>query len=83
MITFKTFMEGQMKRSDPWISGDRDGPRPKDTPHEAKMKKYANLSGKNLSVVKELWLKAKEQVDPRLANRWAMVEQKFKSMVGA
>ena len=73
-----------MKRSDPWISGERSDARPAPaakTPHAAKMQKYAAMTGKPIAAVEAAWELAKKQVDPRLEKRWPLVQVEFKKIL--
>lgn len=84
-MKFAEIVEGMMKRSDPYISGDKDGVRPtpsKPSPFSIKISKLASQANVPVSKVEAAWETAKSQVDPRLSNRWALVTLKTKQILG-
>jgi len=86
----KDLTEGAMKRSDPYISGEKDpawhprhpplkaAPTKEVSAHEKKLIDLASRANVKLDKVKELWAHAKSTVDPKLPNRWAVVMAKVK-----
>lgn len=85
--------EGMMKRSDPWISGDRDGPRPtskpaasiankKPSPHSQRLENLAKQGRVPVSQVSKLWDEEREKVDGTHPQRWSIVTANVKRRLG-
>ena len=79
--------EGKMKRSDPFISGERDPKHAtpsstKHTSHEKKLMALAAKAGVSVHDARKAWDDAKDQVDPKLENRWMIVMRKAKENLG-
>lgn len=88
-ITFKLVKEGMMKRSDPYISGEKSGIRPPDvgqsprpaSAHRSKLETLAKKSGKSYEAVEKAWNKAAKSV-PDGPKKWANVMIYVKSDLG-
>lgn len=86
---FTMIREGMMKRSDPWISGDKWGPRPPDeklapkrvTPHRSKLETLMRKSGKSMEKVEAAWNKAVKET-PDGPKKWANVMIRAKADLG-
>ena len=82
--------EGMMKRSDPWISGERSGPRPekvepktaKPTAHQAQLAALAKKANKTVDEVDKLWNDELKQVDPKLQNRYGIAMARVQRKLG-
>lgn len=86
---FTLVKEGMMKRSDPYISGEKSGPRPPDeklasprqTPHKSKLETLQKKSGKSMEKVEAAWNKAVRET-PDGPKKWANVMIRAKADLG-
>lgn len=83
--------EGMMKRSDPYISGDRDGPRPhpavgdvkrKGTSHSQKIEALAKKGNVLPAKANQIWEEERDKIDEKHPNRWALVMTNVKKRLG-
>ena len=81
--------EGMMKRSDPYISGDKAGPRPvvgnvKNTQssHTQKLEVLAKKAKVHPQEVSKIWGEERDKVDNNHPNRWAIVMTNVKKRLG-
>jgi hypothetical protein len=76
--------EGLMKRSNPFVSGDRDGPNPTSNPwdkksaHTRKIEALAKKANVQLSQVSKIWDEERDKVDKLSTARWAIVMNNVK-----
>lgn len=81
--------EGMMKRSDPYISGEKAGPRPPDlrlapaptTAHKTKIEGLMKKSGKTRAQVEAAWNRAAREVPDGVA-KWSKVMKRAKADLG-
>lgn len=90
VTTFFTMVrEGMMKRSDPYISGEKSGIRPPDeklaprpaTAHRSKLETLMKKSGKSMEKVEAAWNKAAKET-PDGPKKWANVMIRAKADLG-
>ena len=83
--------EGMMKRSDPWISGERSDPRPspkaapapkKSSPHDTKIKNLAAKAGVSPEKVERIWGDVKRELDMNHPNAYAILMARVKRVLG-
>lgn len=80
--------EGMMKRSDPWISGDKSGPRPthstvgsvkqKGTSHSQRLADFAKKGNVSPDRAAQIWDEERDKVDSKHPQRWAIVTKNVK-----
>lgn len=85
-------LEGMMKRSDPYISGDRDGPRPTHptvgavkrpgTSHSQKMEALAKKAKVQTAQAHKIWDEERDKVDEKHPNRWGIIMSNVKKRLG-
>lgn len=86
-MKIRDLFEGMVKRSDPYISGERSGPRPaskttapkKTNPQIASLAKRANVP---LEQVQALWDEVKAGVDVKAPGAYAMISAKVQKKLG-
>ena len=93
-MRFKDFgeiFEGMMKRSDPYISGDKDGPRSHPvvgavkhlgTSHSQKIEALAKKGNVTSSQVSKIWDEERDKIDEKHPQRWALVMTNVKKRLG-
>ncbi len=80
--------EGMMKRSDPWISGERSDPRPapaapkKPSPHDTKIKNLATKAGVSPEKVERIWGDVRRELDMNHPNAYAILMARVKRVLG-
>lgn len=82
-MKFKDFgeiFEGLMKRSDPFVSGDRDGPNPTKNPwdknksaHDQKIEALAKKANIKPDQASKIWDEERDKIDEKHPQRWALV----------
>jgi hypothetical protein len=84
-MKIKDIFEGMMKRSDPYISGDKTGPRPtpvvnktKLTPHAQKIEALAKKSNVDAVKVSKIWDEERDRIDSQHPNRWSIIMNNVK-----
>lgn len=91
-MKLKDILEAMMKRSDPWISGDRDGPRPTHpvmgavkrpgSSHSQKIEALAKKANVTIVKVNQVWDEERDKVDDKHPKRWALVMNNVKKRLG-
>jgi len=90
-MKFKDFgeiFEGMMKRSDPYISGDKEGPRPippktvGKSAHTKKIEALAKKAKVQLTQVSKIWDEERDKIDEKHPQRWALVMSNAKRRLG-
>lgn len=76
--------EGLMKRSDPYISGERNIPTVKKqvTAHTKRLQALGDKANKPLAYVRELWRREVDKVDASHPNRFGIVMLNLKRQLG-
>jgi hypothetical protein len=77
--------EGMMKRSDPYISGEREGPRPpakKVSAYAKRLQALADKAHKPLADIEAMWREEVAKVDPKHPNRFGVVMNRLKQRLG-
>lgn len=76
--------EGKMKRSDPYISGDLDGPRPKpsEKTYDKKIINLANKANVTPEKVEQLWLDTKNSLDMKMPNAYGILTARVQRALG-
>jgi len=80
--------EGMMKRSDPWISGERSDERPKPavpkkpSAHDTKIKNLAAKAGVSVDKVERIWGDVKRELDMNHPNAYAILMARVKRVLG-
>ena len=84
VLTRKGLKEGMMKRSDPYISGELDGPRPvpKKNSHDTKILNLAKHAGVTPDKVEQVWADTKKSVDMSQPNAYAIVMSRVQRALG-
>lgn len=84
-MKIKDIFEGMMKRSDPYISGDKSGPKPgpvvnktKLTPHAQKIEALAKKSNIDVAKVSKIWDEERDRIDSQHPNRWSIIMNNVK-----
>jgi hypothetical protein len=86
-LTKKT-NEGMMKRSDPWISGERSDERPKPaapkkpSAHDTKIKNLAAKANVSPEKVERIWSDVKRELDMNHPNSYAILMARVKRVLG-
>jgi len=88
-VLFSIVKEGMMKRSDPYISGEKSGPRPPEmklapqpvSAHKSKLQTLMRKSGKSMEKVEAAWNKAVRET-PDGPAKWANVMKRAKADLG-
>lgn len=85
----KPTTEGQMKRSDPYVSGEkedvgrRDAPTPaKKSPLDAQVRIIAQKSGRSEEEVRRVRDQIKREIDLKMPSAWALVNGRLKKHFG-
>jgi hypothetical protein len=92
-MTLAEIYEGMMKRSDPYISGEKDGPRPVSHPavgnvkktgttHSQKIEALARKGKVQPSKAQQVWEEERDKIDHNHPNRWALVMTNVKKRLG-
>lgn len=76
--------EGMMKRSDPYISGDLEGPRPisKSPKTNSNVERLAKQAKVDVAKVQVLWDAAKKKYDSKHPKYWAIITASVKRELG-
>ena len=79
-------LEGMVKRSDPYISGDLEGPRPNVPPatkkRNAKIENLARKAGVSSEKVEQLWADIKKTLDMSHPGAYALLTAKVQRALG-
>jgi hypothetical protein len=78
--------EGAMKRSDPYVSGDREGAPAPAAPKKRKVDRFetmARKAGVSVAAVRSAWHAAKKEVDMSRTNAYAIVQRKVMDQLAA
>lgn len=84
--------EGMMKRSDPYVSGEKSGPRPTHptvgnvkktgTSHSQRIELLAKKANVQTAQVEKAWDEERNKVDEKHPQRWAIVTTNVKRRLG-
>lgn len=79
--------EGKMKRSDPYISGEIDGPRPqkvepKKSNHDTKIVNLAKKANVSPEKVEQIWADTKKNLDMSMPNAYGVLMARVQRTLG-